>query len=34
MENGWQSLKDIANFVTDSNENDGVSKAIEKYVLK
>lgn len=33
MENANQSLKEVADYITDSNESDGVSKAIKKYVL-
>lgn len=33
MENGQQSIKDIADYMTDTNNNDGVAKAVEKYVL-
>ena len=34
MENGLEEVKKAANYITDSNENDGVAKAIEKFVLK
>lgn len=34
MENGFEEVKKAANYITDSNENDGVAKAIEKFVLK
>ncbi len=33
MENGREELKAIADFVTKTNEEDGVAYAIEKYVL-
>lgn len=33
MANGNPRLKEIADYVTESNEADGVAKAIEKYVL-
>lgn len=33
MENGNEIVKEIADFITDTNNNDGVAKAIEKYVL-
>lgn len=33
MENAVQPVKDAANYVTDSNENDGVAKAIVKFAL-
>ena len=33
MENGTESAKKAANYVTDMNENHGVAKAIEKYIL-
>lgn len=34
MGNGLQMVKDIADYVTDTNNNDGVAKAIEMFVLK
>ncbi len=34
MENGEEIVKEIANYVTDTNDNDGVAKAFEKFVLK
>ncbi len=34
MENGEDSVKEIADYVTDTNDNDGVAKAFEKFVLK
>lgn len=34
MGNGEDKLKENADFVTDTNEMDGVAKAIEKYILK
>lgn len=34
MENAFQEVKDKANYITDSNENDGVAKVIEKFVLE
>lgn len=34
MENGEESVKAIADYVTDTNDNDGVAKAFEKFVLK
>ena len=34
MANGFDEVKEVANYITDSNENDGVAKAIEKFVLK
>ncbi|WAM32133.1 Cof-type HAD-IIB family hydrolase [Caldicellulosiruptor naganoensis] len=34
MENAIDSLKEIADYITDSYENDGVAKAIEKFVLE
>lgn len=34
MENGIDEVKKIANYITDTNDNDGVAKAIEKFVLK
>ena len=33
MENAVQPVKDAADYITDSNENDGVAKAIEKFAL-
>lgn len=33
MENAVQPVKDAADYVTDSNENDGVAKAIVKFAL-
>lgn len=33
MKNGVEEIKKIANYITDTNENDGVAKVIEKYVL-
>ena len=33
MENAFEEVKEAANYITDSNENDGVAKAIEKFVL-
>ncbi|MGM8213698.1 Cof-type HAD-IIB family hydrolase [Virgibacillus sp. W0430] len=32
--NAQEAVKNAADFVTDTNENDGVAKAIEKFVLK
>ena len=34
MENAVKEVKEIANFITETNENDGVAKAIEKYLGK
>ena len=34
MGNAKQHIKDKADYVTDTNENDGVAKAIEKLILK
>lgn len=34
VENAWGGTKDHADYITDSNDNDGVAKAIEKFVLK
>lgn len=34
MENGEEIVKEIADYVTDTNDNDGVAKAFEKFVLK
>ena len=33
MGNGVQEIKEIADFITDTNENDGVAKAIKKYIF-
>lgn len=33
MENGRPSTKEIADYVTDTNDRDGVAKAIERFVL-
>ena len=29
----FEEVKEAANYITDSNEEDGVAKAIEKFVL-
>jgi hypothetical protein len=34
MENGEDSVKKRADFITLSNENDGVAYALEKFILK
>ena len=34
MENGVDELKKIAKYITVSNDDDGVAKAIEQFVLK
>lgn len=33
MGNAFHEVKEIANYITDTNENQGVAKAIEKFVL-
>lgn len=33
MANGFEEVKEASNYITDSNEEDGVAKAIEKFVL-
>ena len=33
MANGTEAAKKAAKFITDTNENDGVAKAIYKYVF-
>jgi hydroxymethylpyrimidine pyrophosphatase-like HAD family hydrolase len=33
MGNANEELKGIADIITDNNNNDGLAKAIEKYVL-
>ncbi|MGL4875819.1 MAG: Cof-type HAD-IIB family hydrolase [Clostridium sp.] len=34
MGNGIQKVKDIADYITDTNVNDGVRKAVEKFILE
>ena len=34
MGNAPDDIKEIANYVTDTNMNDGVAKVVEKFVLK
>lgn len=34
MENGHERVKEIADYITVTNDEDGVAKAIEKFVLK
>ena len=34
MGNGEAEIKKIANYVCESNDEDGVAKTIEKYVLR
>lgn len=34
MENACDEIKEIADYVTDTNDNDGVAKAIKKFALK
>ncbi len=34
MENGTDNLKQYADYITDTVENDGFVKAIEKFVIK
>ena len=34
MGNAFDEIKEVANYITDSNEEDGVAKAIEKFVLQ
>ena len=31
--NAFEEIKEVANYITDTNENDGVAKAIEHLVL-
>lgn len=33
MGNGVEEIKKVADFITDTNENDGVAKAIKKYIF-
>lgn len=34
MENGTENMKSIADFVTDTNDRDGVAKAVERFALR
>ncbi|MCR5312806.1 MAG: Cof-type HAD-IIB family hydrolase [Bacteroidaceae bacterium] len=34
MENAQETVKNVADFVTSSNEQDGVAKAVEKFILE
>ena len=34
VKNATESVKKVAQFITDSNNDDGVAKALEKYILK
>ncbi len=34
MGNGAQNIKDKSDYITDTNDNDGVAKAIEKFILE
>ena len=34
MANGIEAVKDIADYITTSNEDDGVAEVFEKFVLK
>ena len=34
MENAWPRVLEVCDAVTESNDNDGLAKAIEKYVLR
>ncbi|MDV4152103.1 sugar-phosphatase [Clostridium sp. AL.422] len=34
MANAFDEVKEAANYITDTNENDGVAKAIEKFILE
>jgi hypothetical protein len=34
MENAFDEVKEVANFITSSNDESGVAKAIEKFVLE
>lgn len=34
MENGYDEIKEIANYITSSNNNDGVANVIEKFILE
>lgn len=33
MGNAFEEVKEVADYITDTNENDGVAKAIEKFIL-
>ena len=33
INNAFEEIKEVANYITDTNENDGVAKAIEHLVL-
>ena len=33
MGNAFDEVKEAADYITDTNENDGVAKAIEKFIL-
>ena len=34
MGNAFDEVKEAADYITDSNDNDGVAKAIEKFILQ
>ena len=34
MSNGEEEVKKIANYVCESNDDDGIAKTLEKFVLK
>ena len=34
MENGREEMKKMADYVTDTNREDGVAKAMEKFILE
>ncbi|MDZ7548132.1 HAD hydrolase family protein, partial [Clostridium perfringens] len=34
MGNAFDEIKEIADYITDTNENDGVAKVIEKFILE
>lgn len=34
MGNACEKIKEIANFVTDTNDNDGVAKVVEEFIIK
>ena len=34
MGNAFEEVKEAANYITDTNDNDGVAKAIEKFILE
>ena len=33
MQNGMEDVKSLANYITEDNNNSGVAKAIERFIL-